>query len=57
MAPAGDVIISDVVRDAAGDLIEVEELPPATVKGKTAPIQVFKAISAEMDLVFRGGQT
>lgn len=40
-AKAGQVIISESVRQQLGGLIAATELPPARVKGKTEPIQIY----------------
>jgi adenylate cyclase len=44
IAPPGEVIISQAVRDGLGDTMLLEQLPPATVKGKTEPIQVYRVV-------------
>jgi adenylate cyclase len=41
LAAGGRIVISRSTLDAAGDAVEVTALPPATVKGKSEPIEVF----------------
>jgi adenylate cyclase len=41
LAAGGKTVISRSTREAAGDLVEVVALPPAKVKGKTEPIEIF----------------
>ena len=40
-APAGGVWINRACRDRAGDQVRTRELPPLTVKGKAAAVEVF----------------
>jgi adenylate cyclase len=42
LAGGGRIIISRSTREAVGELAEVTPLPPAVVKGKTEPIEVFE---------------
>lgn len=49
LAMGGKIIISRSTRDAGGDLIEVTALPPARVKGKTEPVEVFELSSVRED--------
>lgn len=42
LAAGGKIIISRSTREAAGEAVEVTALPPAKVKGKTEPIEVFE---------------
>jgi adenylate cyclase len=42
LAAGGKTIISRSTLDGAGDLVEVLALPPAKVKGKTEPIEIFE---------------
>ncbi len=44
MAPAGDVIISRSVFEEVGNEIRVQELEPAILKGKPAPVPVYKVV-------------
>ncbi|MBN94098.1 MAG: adenylate cyclase [Deltaproteobacteria bacterium] len=46
LSPAGDVIISERVLKLVEGSVKVEELPPTKLKGKAAPIQVYRVISA-----------
>jgi len=46
LAPAGDVIISEAVYKLVIDSVKVDELPPTKLKGKSAPLQVYRVISA-----------
>jgi adenylate cyclase len=49
LAAGGKIIISRSTREAAGDLVEVTALPPAKVKGKTDPIEVFEVSGVRED--------
>jgi len=42
MAGAGDVIVSQSVREACGERVIVSDLPPATLKGKARPVPVYR---------------
>jgi adenylate cyclase len=42
MAGAGDVIVSQSVREACQDRVVVSDLPPATLKGKARPVPVYR---------------
>ncbi|HEY6000062.1 MAG TPA: adenylate/guanylate cyclase domain-containing protein [bacterium] len=42
LAAGGKTIISRSTREAAGEAVDVTALPPATVKGKSEPIEVFE---------------
>ncbi|HWR98783.1 MAG TPA: adenylate/guanylate cyclase domain-containing protein [Candidatus Methanoperedens sp.] len=42
LAAGGKTIISRSTREAVGEAVEVAALPPARVKGKTEPIEVFE---------------
>jgi len=44
LAPRDSVVIGEQTRRAVGDRFEVEELPPAMVKGKADPITVWRVI-------------
>jgi adenylate cyclase len=42
LAVGGKIIISRSTREAAGEAVDVAALPPAKVKGKAEPIEVFE---------------
>jgi adenylate cyclase len=47
LAAGGKTIISRSTREAAGNLVEVLALPPAKVKGKTEPIEIFEVLGVK----------
>lgn len=49
LAMGGKTIVSRSTREAAGDLVEVVALPPAKVKGKTEPIEIFEVTGVKED--------
>ena len=49
LAVGGKTIISRSTREAAGDLVEAVALPPAKVKGKTEPIEIFEVTGVKED--------
>lgn len=49
LASGGKTIISRSTREAAGDLVEVVALPPARVKGKTEPIEIYEVSGVKED--------
>ncbi|MGZ8611288.1 MAG: AAA family ATPase [Actinomycetota bacterium] len=53
LAPRDSVVIGEAALRAVRDRFEVEELPSATVKGKSAPLRVWRVLSerteAEID--------
>jgi adenylate cyclase len=55
LAAGGKIVISRSTRDAAGDAVGVTALPPATVKGKTEPIEVFEVTGINETLVGAAG--
>ncbi|HEV8564344.1 MAG TPA: adenylate/guanylate cyclase domain-containing protein [Actinomycetota bacterium] len=44
LAPANSVVIGEATLRALGGRFEVEELPPALVKGKSEPLQVWRIV-------------
>ncbi|MHB8834312.1 MAG: adenylate/guanylate cyclase domain-containing protein [Candidatus Methylomirabilia bacterium] len=49
LAAGGKTIISRSTREAAGPLVEVLALPPARVKGKSEPIEIFEVSGVTED--------
>ncbi len=49
LAGGGITIITRSTREAAGDLVEVVALPPARVKGKSEPIEIFEVSGVKED--------
>ncbi len=45
LAPAGGLVIGEVTERLVRELFDTEALPPATVKGKAEPLQVWRVIS------------
>ena len=45
-APAGEVLIGPVTYRVVKNDFEIETLPPVTVKGKSAPVRVYRIIRA-----------
>jgi adenylate cyclase len=44
IAKAGEIIISQNTLEAVGDLFEVVELPPTSVKGKSLPLKIYNVV-------------
>jgi class 3 adenylate cyclase/tetratricopeptide (TPR) repeat protein len=44
LAPTGSVVVGATTLRALGDRFEVEELPPAAVKGKAEPLRVWRIV-------------
>lgn len=44
VARAGQIIVSEMTHDRLGGRFEVEELPPAKVKGKEKPLRIFNVL-------------
>lgn len=44
LAHAGEIIISNTVRERISGLFLLEELPPQSIKGKTGPMKVFRVL-------------
>jgi adenylate cyclase len=42
-AKGGEVLVTQVIRDAVGDALEMEPLEPIRVKGKAEPIPIYRA--------------
>jgi adenylate cyclase len=50
LAGAGEVIISQQVKEQIGDQIDTESLGPRMLKGKTEPLEVYKVTRLNIDL-------
>jgi class 3 adenylate cyclase/tetratricopeptide (TPR) repeat protein len=46
-APVDGVVVGELTYRTTKDVIDYEELPPVTVKGKPAPISVWRALAAK----------
>ncbi len=44
VALAGQVVVSETTRDRLGTRFELEELPPARLKGKEHPVRIFNVL-------------
>jgi adenylate cyclase len=44
IALAGQVVVSETTRDRLGTRFELEELPPARLKGKEHPVRIFNVL-------------
>jgi adenylate cyclase len=42
LAESGEIVISETVYSAVADRFQVEDMPAATLKGKSKPVKVFK---------------
>ncbi|HET9724683.1 MAG TPA: adenylate/guanylate cyclase domain-containing protein [Actinomycetota bacterium] len=45
LAPHDSVVVGETTLHALGDRFEVEALPPATVKGKSEPLRVWRVVA------------
>jgi adenylate cyclase len=50
IALAGQIVISEMTQEKLGGKFEVEELPPARVKGKEKPLRVFNVVRGRPSL-------
>lgn len=52
-APAGQIFVSEPVRQATGNVFNWETLPPMRVKGKAEPVNVSRAVGLRPRRTFR----
>jgi class 3 adenylate cyclase len=48
-APTGEILLGEQTRRLASDTVRVEQLEPLTVKGKAAPISVWRVVELQPD--------
>lgn len=49
LAKAGEIIISEPIRELLGDDFECIELPPTAVKGKALPLKIYNVVREKRD--------
>ncbi|NUM47509.1 MAG: tetratricopeptide repeat protein [Anaerolineales bacterium] len=52
-APVGQILVSEPVREATGNVFSWEPLPPMRVKGKAEPVNVSRAVGLRPRRTFR----